>query len=249
VFRTLLFVCATAAVTVASSGSDGPNRRDEVAVRRVLFIGNSLTSVNDVPLLVERLTADGDAPLTTTSITRNDYSLDDHWADRSAVRAIERGGWFAVVLQQGPSALPESRVLLRDATRRFDEVIRRAGARTVLYMVWPSRARFGDFDRVRDSYAAAAADVGALWAPAGDAWREAWRQQPDLALYGADGFHPTPTASYLSALVLAQVLTGRDATTLTARVDDRPGLRLSPDLAQSLREAASAAIKKARVIP
>lgn len=243
-FRLALTVFIVASVTLPPAPVSIGHRQSREL--RVLFIGNSLTSAHDLPRMVERITADGDARIRATAITKNDYSLDDHWADRDAVRAIERGGWSVVVLQQGPSALPESRVQLRAATARLDDVIRRAGARTALYMVWPSLARQGDFDRVRASYQAAAADVGGIFVPAGEAWRMAWRHQPDLALYGPDGFHPTPQASYLAALVLAQVLTGRDATLLPVLMD-RPAIAgLPPGRAQLLHDVASETVRATR---
>lgn len=189
------------------SAADLPAQQEEL---RVLFIGNSLTASHDVPRLVEQLTGRGGPRIRSTAITRGGFSLDDHWDAGDAVRAITRGGWAFVVLQQGPSALPESRVQLRAATKKFDAVIRNAGARTALYMVWPSEARAGDFDAVRESYALAAADVGGVFIPAGEAWRAAWRREPRIALYGADRFHPTAKGSLLAALVIAQVLTGRD---------------------------------------
>ena len=111
------------------------------------------------------------------SVAKPDYSLEDHWNDREARRAIARG-WDIVVLQQGPSALPESRVLLVEYAKRFDAEIRKTGARTALYMVWPSRARRGDFDGVSQSYAIAAKAVGGLLLPVGDAWRSAWAIDP-----------------------------------------------------------------------
>ena len=154
----------------------------------------------------------------TRTIAPGGYSLEDHWNDGQARRAIIEGSWSFVVLQQGPSALPESQVLLRQYTRRFNELIVRAGARTALYMVWPSRERFGDFDGVRDSYAKAAKDVSGLLLPAGDAWRAAWRRDRNLALYGADNFHPSPLGSYLAALVIVHGLTGRIPATPPLRL-------------------------------
>src|SRR6202008_3392552 len=106
------------------------------------------------------------------------YSLEDHWADGGARKQIVRGGWSHVVLQQGPSALTESRVLLNEYARRFDGEIRRVQARTAMFMVGPSAARSGDFDGVRASYAGAATLTGGMLLPAGDAWRAAWRKDP-----------------------------------------------------------------------
>jgi hypothetical protein len=185
---------------------------------RVLFIGNSLTASNNLPQLVEAMSEAVGSPLHCESIAFGGFSLEDHWNRReapgmnnqgSARRAIARGGWSTVVLQQGPSALPESRVLLVEYTRRFDAEIRRAGARTALYMVWPTSDRRFDFDGVKASYEAAAKAVGGLFLPAGEAWRRAWQLNDRLALYSADGLHPTVAGSYLAALVITRELTGR----------------------------------------
>ena len=142
--------------------------------------------------MVEALArAAGTVAVETTAVTASNFSLEDHWNQGNARAAIARGGWSAVILQQGPSALPESRVLLRDYSKRFAAEAQKAGARPALYMVWPSQARARDFDDVSRSYTLAARDVAGLLLPAGDAWREAWRRDPSLALYGSDGFHPS----------------------------------------------------------
>jgi hypothetical protein len=168
---------------------------------RVLFIGNSLTYANDLPAMVCALARAAGRQATCESVAKPDYGLEEHWNEREARQAIARG-WDVVVLQQGPSALPESRRLLIEYTRRFDAEIKKSGARTALYMVWPSVARRGDFPGVSQSYAAAATNVKGLLLPAGDAWRAAWARDSSLPLYGPDGFHPSPTGTYLAALVI-----------------------------------------------
>jgi hypothetical protein len=176
---------------------------------RILFIGNSLTAANDLPSLV---TSIGDADgikIATQAVAFNDFGLAEHWTDGRALREIRNGRWDFVVLQQGPSALPESRVVLRDYVARFAPVIREAAARPALYMVWPSLQRSGDFERVRESYALAAADVGAVLLPAGDAWHTFWRQTPEPRLYAQDDFHPSASGSWLAALVIYCGLTER----------------------------------------
>jgi hypothetical protein len=180
----------------------------QAADTRLLFIGNSLTRVNNLPALVATLARGAGKRVTTEAVVFNDFSLEDHWQQGDARKAIARGGWSFVVLQQGPSALPESQVLLRDFTKRFDAEIRKSGARTALYMVWPSLARKQDFDGVSRSYTNAATDVGGLLLPVGDAWRAVWSRDPSLALYGPDNFHPSAMGTYLAALVMAQKLFG-----------------------------------------
>lgn len=176
--------------------------------RRVLFIGNSLTTVNDVPGLVEALSIAAGHRLDCRTIAFDGYSLEDHWNRGDARRAIAAGGWSTIVLQQGPSSRPESRVLLVEYARRFSAEARRIGAATALYMVWPSADRLSDFDGVKVSYAAAAREIGGTFLPAGEAWRAAWRWNARLELYGPDRFHPMPVGSYLAALVIYQRLSG-----------------------------------------
>jgi hypothetical protein len=196
-----------AALMLCLSGSI--TRSDSVAELRVLFIGNSLTFANDLPAIVQSLAESAGKPkLAYKMIARPDFSLEDHWNQGDARKAIADGKWDVVVLQQGPSALPESRKLLIEYTRRFDDEIRRRGAKTALYMVWPSRARFGDFDRVVESYAQAAQSVSATLLPVGRAWQVAWREKGDFALYSEDNFHPSVAGSYLAAVVIYQQLYG-----------------------------------------
>jgi hypothetical protein len=120
---------------------------EQPAPLRLLFVGNSLTLINDVPALVAEIGRANQRPILVEQVVAPDRSLEDHWHQGDARRAIARGGWDVVVLQQGPSALPESRALLIDCVRRFDREIKKAGAATALYMVWPAQARRGTFPR------------------------------------------------------------------------------------------------------
>ena len=174
---------------------------------RILFVGNSHTATNLVPDIVTRLAmAAGHPQPLTQMVAFGGFSLEDHWNQGDAQRAIASGPWDFVVLQQGPSALPESRRLLVAYARRFADVGKKAGARTAMFMVWPSQGRRGDFGGVSDSYRAAAKATGGLVLAAGDAWSLFLNRQRGLALYDADGVHATFAGSYLAALVIVQGL-------------------------------------------
>jgi hypothetical protein len=154
-----------------------------------------------------------------------DFALIDHYLGGSnALATIREGQWDFVVLQQGPSSVPINRDSLIIATRLFDTEIRRAGARTALYMVWPSRDRRAFFDAVRASYQAAADTVDGIFIPAGRAWLTAWEADANLPLYHQDGLHSSALGTYLAALVIYERLTGHDARSLpgTAMVEGNP---------------------------
>lgn len=214
----------------------------------ILFVGNSLTYWNDLPLIVQAVFDTAGGPrFEVEMVASPDVSLEDHWNDGFARRQIERGGWQYVVLQQGPSSLSDSRVLLRDYVARFSERIKAVGARPALYSVWPSRARMGDFDRAIESYQLAATDVGGLLFPVAEAWRATWRRDSTVALYSLDGLHPSVNGSYLAALVMYAVVSGRTPVGLPAAIRLRDGrlLTIAPSLAGLLQAAAAEVTGKA----
>jgi hypothetical protein len=194
----------------------------------VLFVGNSLTAANDLPRLVEALSVAGGRPLRVEWVTYGGVNLEDHWSLKTQDR-IKGSNWKYVVLQQGPSSLPEGRADLRKWTARFDRVIRQAGGATVLLMVWPESRRRSVFPLVAESYRLAARDVGGLLVPAGEAWMAAWRRKPSLALYGPDGFHPSVVGSYLAALSIYAGLTGGSPVGLPGRIQLRNGATVGID--------------------
>jgi hypothetical protein len=148
-----------------------------------------------------------------------------------------------VVLQQGPSSLAESRAHLVEWSERFGERIRARGATPVLYMVWPSSDRVAFFDAVRESYRAGAVAAGGELVPAGEAWRAAWEEDPDLALYSLDGFHPSLTGSVLAAFTFYDRLHGGLPAVAPTELT-RPGqspVRMSAEFAALLARAAAGA--------
>ncbi|HYH83784.1 MAG TPA: hypothetical protein VEX86_28590 [Longimicrobium sp.] len=234
---------AGCALVLACGGGVGPTQVEEGG-RGVLFIGNSLTYFNQLPEMVRALALAAGDTLRVGMVANPDWSLEDHWNGGAARSAIQQRGWEAVVLQQGPSALPESRVLLIEYTRRFAGEIRAAGGTPALYAVWPSYPRFGDFDRASESYRLAAEEVDGTLLPAGEAWRAAWRAEPGLALYSADGLHPSLTGTYAAALVIYAKLLNRSPVGAPSTLALRGGavVRIDPAVAAVLQAAAAEAI-------
>lgn len=223
--------------------TDGPDGTDVspdlTAEYRILFIGNSLTYVNDLPAVVKALTTGAGLPNTqVATIAFPDYALEDHWNEGTARAAVARNGWTHVIMQQGPSALEESRVNLLQWSNTFAEQVKEHGATPGMYMVWPSTGRSFDFDRVSESYRLAALAIEGQLYPAGDAWRAAWRRNPALALYGGDGFHPSSLGTYTAALTIVAVVFDRSPVGL-------PTLGIPAATAEVLQESAREAVSAA----
>lgn len=199
--------CLTAPTGTSINVPTGPGKR-------ILFIGNSLTYVNDLPGMVAAIADQAGDTVQVRSVAFPDYALEDHWNEGTSLRALRATTWDVVVMQQGPSSLPENQVFLKTWTVRFNPEIRAAGAVPALYMVWPSLARQGDFPGVKAAYKGAATEVNGLFLPAGAAWLRAIARDPSLQLYGADGFHPSPLGSLLAALVIYERLYGKSVVGL-----------------------------------
>ena len=181
---------------------------------RILFIGNSLTSQNDLPAVISSVALSANDTVHARMVAFGNFALEDHWNEGSAARALRGNRWDYVVMQQGPSSLPENQAHLATWSAQFAPLITAAGARAVLYQVWPARTRPQDFPGVKAAYQNAATQVGGLFAPAGEAMREALAGTPELAVLDIDGFHPSPLGTLLAAYVIYERISGRPVTGL-----------------------------------
>jgi hypothetical protein len=227
---------AIVAMLVAAGGSGA----QQAPPLRVLFVGNSLTTTNDLPAVVAGLAAAIGRGVEVGRVTSDGYALEDHWNDGRVRTELASGGWDAVIMQQGPSALPESQVMLREWAIRLSDEARTAGARPGLLTVWPESYRRQALSDVIASYRVAATAANADVYPAGDAWFAAWRCNPKLALYGRDGFHTSKLGTYVAALVVVGKLFR--APLVTPRLTPRD---MNAKTAKSLQAAAAVGLGRA----
>ena len=204
---------------------------------RLLFVGNSYTSRNDLPRLVAALAAAAETPriVETAMIVAGGASLKRHWNRGRVQQALEASPWDHVVLQEQSTLPVKNRVRHHENVRLFVDPIRRRGARMALYVVW-ARANAPHTQRDLDTAAAEiAAECDASVVPVGAAWASVLRERPDVALFEADGSHPTAAGSYLAACTFAERLL--DVRVRGHAVSDR--LKLDRDVASYLQAVAA----------
>lgn len=176
---------------------------------RILFIGNSYTYYNDMPQMLAAMAAAGGHETDVKSVTEGGASLGRLWRKGEALDVLAREHWDYVVLQEH-SLLPLSdRRAMEHAMRLFDERIRAAGARTVLYVTWARAFAPESQGAINAAYEGIGAELRACVVPVGPAWSIALARQPKPALYDSDESHPTLTGSYLAAYVFYRMLFGR----------------------------------------
>lgn len=185
---------------------------------RVLFIGNSLTHMNDLPGLTARLAASARPPRTleTHEVGEGGATLKRHWEAGRALEAIRKGKWDYVVLQEqgslGPAPVINGRrqindpKMFHDYARFFDAEIKKAGARTVFFLTWASQDSPHELAPLINAFASIAGELKALVVPVGVAWHNALQENPKFVLHYDDGSHPNAAGSYLAACVLYTVL-------------------------------------------
>lgn len=111
--RRLLLIAAVALIVPGSAAYA------RVPSLRVLFVGNSLTATNDLPAVVATLARSSGRKLEYQTVAFGGYSLEDHWNQGDARAALASRKWDVVVMQQGPSALPEGQAHLREWASRL----------------------------------------------------------------------------------------------------------------------------------
>jgi hypothetical protein len=207
----------------------------ERASIRVLFVGNSHTYTHDVPRIVAALAAQRGVTLEAEMLAEPGLSLADHLAGPHLRHRLKRD-WDWVVLQQGPSSLPESRADLVRSAEAIAAAVRGRPLRIALFSTWPQRAHRASSLAAEASYRIAALAIGACVVPAASAWRHALAADDPPALYQRDRMHATRAGAVLAALTILPGLVGAETSGLEAlAADPAPG---TPERIRQLQAAA-----------
>jgi hypothetical protein len=202
---------------------------------KVLFIGNSYTSTNDLPGMLAALSKSADArpALIVDSHLVGGATLKKHWDDGAALQKIKSADWDFVVLQeQSQAPLPQfgRDDLFYPYARLFAKEIRGIGAIPLFYMTWARPDTPGPQAWWTESYVAIAKELNAECAPAGMAVEKVRKNLPHLQVFQDAGGHPTPETTYLIACVFYAAIYDKtpeglpnQATTAAGTVTVAPG--------------------------
>src|SRR5262245_34632504 len=179
----------------------------------ILFIGNSYTSVNDLPNVFAQLAKSGGHAVEIGVAAPGGWTLFAHARSAETLNKLKSSKWDVVVLQEQSEvpASEQARVQgMYPAVRSLVRQIQEGGATPILFMTWAHRDGWPESGltgyeamqaRITEGYLRIAQELGVSVAPVGHAWLIATKEHPDLELWQGDGSHPTDQGSYLAACV------------------------------------------------
>jgi len=203
--------------------------------KNVLFLGNSYTYYNNLPLLVQQAANSVGDTFTYDTNTPGGYRLKGHATNPTSIVKIQAGNWDYIVLQdqsQHPS-FPDAHVATEvyPYATQLSNLIKQHNpcATTTFFMTWgrengdagncggwtPVCTYEGMDDLLRQRYQIMANDNNGIASPVGAVWRYLRTNHPTIDLYSGDGSHPSLTGSYAGAITFYCSLFRKDPTQIT----------------------------------
>lgn len=200
--------------------------------KKVLFLGNSYTGVNDLPQLVYDVALSTGDSIIYDKNTPGGTTLASHASNATTQAKIKADNWDYVVLQaqsQEPS-FPIQQVetetfpfaqQLCDSIRANDIC-----SRPLFYMTWgrengdasncpfwPPVCTYEGMDSLLNLRYRMMADMNDGYvSPVGATWRYIRDNHPEIGLYTGDGSHPSQAGSYAAACTFYTIIVQKDPT-------------------------------------
>lgn len=210
---------------------------------KVLFIGNSFTATNNLPMIVRELAVSAGDTLITDWNAPGGMTFEGHTKDPGTSAKISIGDWNYVVLQE-----QSQRPALSDAdvasdvfpyAAELDSFVhdRNKCARSVFFQTWgykfgdalncptyPPVCTYEGMDSLLElRYRQMAIANEGIISPVGLVFNKIRAGMPSLELYSPDGMHPSEAGSYAAAVTFYTILFGSDPTTIKFNFSLFPG--------------------------
>jgi hypothetical protein len=191
---------------------------------RVLFLGNSYTSYNNLPQLVQSLSGSAGQTMIIDFNMPGGMTVSGHVNDATSIAKISQGNWDYVVIQE-QSQIPSidyyryndmypALTNLKALVEQFNPC-----TKIITYMTWGRRIGgqqcdptntycspvFADFNHMQDSLTSAYTEISDILniqcAPVGVTWQNILNDTT-LILHSPDNSHPNIDGSYVAALTI-----------------------------------------------
>lgn len=184
---------------------------------RILFIGNSYTHYNNMPLLFEKMAKTKGIKLEVTADAKSNHSFKMHAERKELFETINSKKWDYVILQGFSRELAQDTKIIDSLTLPFAKQIldsiyaSNKCANVLLYQTWGYKNGYlidsispkWDYqtmsDRIHSGYLYLSKKLSLSVVPVGKVWELIKENHPEINLYQVDNQHPSIAGSYLAA--------------------------------------------------
>ena len=180
------------------------------SVNRVLFVGNSLTYVGNVPAVFSALGQANGRTMQSDMLVRGGATLTDRLNDGLVAHALEKNHYDVMVLQErggelmgafGDAAETQSKAALKS----YAALAQQAGVKVFLLGSYQPSA--GPSQTLVEIEKSAAMAAGVTYIEVSENLRQLRKLHPDLAWFSTDGtMHPGQDLALLDAVLLYQAM-------------------------------------------
>lgn len=178
---------------------------------KVLFVGNSYTFFWNMPKAFQLMGTSQNIPIYARQSTSSGTTWSDHWHGRKGLdtRAlIQSEKWDYVILQNHSKSTYDRRDSFMVYGKKLIQLVRQQGAEPVLYSTWTREDEPKQLAVISAVYQDLGREAGVRVAPVGYLFSAVLQADSSIQLYHSDHRHPSPTGSYLAALVIYRTLIG-----------------------------------------
>jgi len=203
-----LAACGGGGGSPATDNSPPPPPPPASAQVTLLFMGNSHTSVNNLPAMVAAMVRVARPGMTVLATEAPGWMfLDERATHVPSIELLRERNWTYVVLQAQKYSSSGAFDYPIDGAVSLVRKAREQHALPILFPEWPRRG-INETQRIYDLHVSIAREAPACVAPVPQAWDLAAARHPTLVLHNEDGNHSAPAGAFLAALVIANTMTG-----------------------------------------
>jgi hypothetical protein len=190
---------------------------------RILFVGNSHTSMHDLPALVGYMIRHRQPKKSVYTQILSVSFLEDLADNPVAREQLESKPWTHVVLQAQKISMSGRFEYSRTEGIEFAKLAKGRGATVNFYPEWGLAGAAGDGSKQEAVYREMARDAGVGVAPVAKAWDHALVGRPEMKLHSDDGNHQSRLGAFLTACVLFAQITGESPAEPSVYPDQEVG--------------------------
>ena len=168
---------------------------------KILFIGNSHTYYNDMPLMLKARADEEGYDCSVTMLAHPGWFLEQHVKEPEVRFNIMFGNYDYVVLQEHANPFGPEDVFL-EAAKILNTWIREAGSIPVLYETWAKEDEPEKQEIMNKVYHQIADEIEALIAPVGENWWAYSKAWPHIEMYESDGAHASADGTEFAARII-----------------------------------------------